>query len=337
MTPAHEIRTSSPDADLLLDRPCPACGYDLRALTLPGGEASSQSSARCPECGLAVTVEMLSAGANGAWSIPWVFRHESGRRRAFVRTLRLTLRRPWQLARSTVHPVDPTHARRFAAWCVWPCGIALALATVGYRAAVMHNSSGPPASFLGNQFLSGNSELIDLLLPLARALPTLAVPALSLAVFAICWLLPRAGAVPMSWVRTTQRPSAPTALALRAAGLSPYAAAGLIPLTLGLLTALTYLSALQFAAFRDFVDVRSEFSLLIFPLLILGNVSFFWGLAVILGTPLLLARHAGASPSRLVIGALAMLSSLALALLALLVAVFWLPGYLMLAVDVLFG
>src|SRR5687768_10793324 len=70
MSPQPTIDASlvhAPAGDLL----CPACGYDLRGTT--GG--------RCSECGLEIDPAALARSG-----VPWAYRKEMGRVRAFLKT-----------------------------------------------------------------------------------------------------------------------------------------------------------------------------------------------------------------------------------------------------------
>ena len=83
----------APSFDASAARPCPACGYDLRAAT---GD-------RCPECGLIL----------GENDMPWAYRSQIGRRAAFFLTAR-TILWPPRLCRAALRPVNPKSARKFA-------------------------------------------------------------------------------------------------------------------------------------------------------------------------------------------------------------------------------
>jgi hypothetical protein len=80
--------TTDSSADLIELR-CPQCGYDLRAIT----------SEKCPECGTAVDRESLARS-----QIPWVYRKELGRWKAFWKTVRLATFHPVQLAEEMNRP-----------------------------------------------------------------------------------------------------------------------------------------------------------------------------------------------------------------------------------------
>src|SRR4051812_36964432 len=69
-----------------ISRPCPICGYDLRAtLSLP--------DPRCPECGTKVHRALPAS------RLPWVHRAYRGKIRAFLQTAALVLFKPWVLAK----------------------------------------------------------------------------------------------------------------------------------------------------------------------------------------------------------------------------------------------
>ncbi len=77
--------------DQTLSRPCPNCGYDLRAM----------AGSRCSECGLELDLASLAASA-----IPWAARRRIGRVRAYVRTV-------WQItadARGVRHELSRPQA-----------------------------------------------------------------------------------------------------------------------------------------------------------------------------------------------------------------------------------
>jgi hypothetical protein len=77
-------------------RLCPACDYDLRGI----------SSARCPECGLAID-------GGPPLTIPWEHRRQMGYVRAFWRTVRLAMFHCKRLAQAVAAPVDERSAVRF--------------------------------------------------------------------------------------------------------------------------------------------------------------------------------------------------------------------------------
>lgn len=76
-----------------IDQPifCPACGYDVRGA----------SRNECPECGAAVDLDALKES-----QIPWAFRQEIGRFRAYCRTFWLVTFRTKQFCEELVRPVD---------------------------------------------------------------------------------------------------------------------------------------------------------------------------------------------------------------------------------------
>ena len=101
--PGNESISDS-EADAEAESPvCPACGYDLRAIT----------SDKCPECGLAVDRELLSVSR-----IPWEHRSQIGPLAAFWRTIGLVLFRLADFATEVNRPVDHASARRFKLLCV---------------------------------------------------------------------------------------------------------------------------------------------------------------------------------------------------------------------------
>lgn len=95
---AAESRTDYAD-DLI----CPECGYSLRGISSP----------RCPECGL--LLDFIEADRP---VIPWESRHELGRVRAFLQTVRQVLRRPKVFCRAVYRPVDYYAAQKFRWICV---------------------------------------------------------------------------------------------------------------------------------------------------------------------------------------------------------------------------
>jgi len=92
MTLVPAIAETSPD------RFCPGCGYDLRGI----------DSARCPECGLG-TEQAISATS----LIPWTHRKRIGRVRAYLKTLKMTIFRPSQVAAEVARPVSLDDALAF--------------------------------------------------------------------------------------------------------------------------------------------------------------------------------------------------------------------------------
>ena len=79
---------------------CPACGYDLRAM----------SGDRCPECGHSINRASL-AGTQ----IPWTFRKGIGRWRAYWKTVALALFEPRRLAMEVAHPLTTLDAQEISA------------------------------------------------------------------------------------------------------------------------------------------------------------------------------------------------------------------------------
>jgi hypothetical protein len=77
---------------------CPACDYDLRAL----------SGDRCPECGLAIDHAALSQS-----QIPWAHRARIGRFRAYRKTVWMVFRHPKKVAADSSRPVSLDDALAF--------------------------------------------------------------------------------------------------------------------------------------------------------------------------------------------------------------------------------
>lgn len=103
-----------------LERVCPECGYDLRAIP----------SDRCPECGQAIDRTTLSVSR-----IPWTHRKQIGRARAYCRTNLLVIFRSKRLPEEIARPVSFADAQRFRhvtvllAWlplATWAAGLVLA-------------------------------------------------------------------------------------------------------------------------------------------------------------------------------------------------------------------
>jgi hypothetical protein len=91
---------SSPSADSLdASAPtCRNCGYSLKGI----------SSQKCPECGLPIEWESLSAS-----QLPWEHRESIGWWRAYWQTNLLAIFRPTKLAAEINRPVSLGGARRF--------------------------------------------------------------------------------------------------------------------------------------------------------------------------------------------------------------------------------
>jgi hypothetical protein len=77
---------------------CPACGYDVRGI----------ASERCPECGGALDRERMRQSR-----LPWTFRRDIGRVRAYVRTVAMVIRDPLAVADEVARPVSFDDARKF--------------------------------------------------------------------------------------------------------------------------------------------------------------------------------------------------------------------------------
>jgi hypothetical protein len=97
---------------------CPDCGYNLRGLS---GET-------CPECG-------LNFSGMSSSPIPWEYRAELGRLKAFWRTVWLVTFRPTRLVRAVGGPVDLTAAIQFRRIVMGMVAVAVIwfyVATVGF-------------------------------------------------------------------------------------------------------------------------------------------------------------------------------------------------------------
>ena len=94
--PDGEGRTRAPEIEQ--DLYCQRCGYNLRGLT---GD-------RCPECG-----ETLDTVRAAEPQIPWVYRREIGRFRAFWQTVWLVMFRQRRFCDEMARPVSYPDAQRF--------------------------------------------------------------------------------------------------------------------------------------------------------------------------------------------------------------------------------
>ena len=77
---------------------CPDCGYNLRGI----------ASDRCPECGFAFDRAQLNRS-----QLPWTYRHDIGRIRAYWKTIFLVLGKPRRVGEEVARPVSLEDARRF--------------------------------------------------------------------------------------------------------------------------------------------------------------------------------------------------------------------------------
>ncbi len=100
-TSADEARptTAPPAAEAIgQDIFCQDCGYNLRGLT----------SDRCPECG--GSLDTIRAAAS---VIPWVYRHEIGRFRAYWKTVSLAMSRRRSFCEEMARPINFKDCQRF--------------------------------------------------------------------------------------------------------------------------------------------------------------------------------------------------------------------------------
>jgi hypothetical protein len=111
---------------------CPDCQYSLRGI----------DSGKCPECGLVLDRERLAQS-----TIPWTYRGEIGRWRAYWRTVRIALREPSKLGNEVARPVNFDDARKFRRTTVLIAAIVPALAIVGgYVVLANEARAAPPMS-----------------------------------------------------------------------------------------------------------------------------------------------------------------------------------------------
>ncbi|MFH1747426.1 MAG: hypothetical protein ABIG44_10330 [Planctomycetota bacterium] len=94
---------------------CPQCDYDLRGLT----------SERCPECGFA-----LAGVRSGESNIPWVQRAETGRLRAYWRTVALVTLRRKAFYAEFLRPVSYPDARSFRRMTILHLYVPLLIASI---------------------------------------------------------------------------------------------------------------------------------------------------------------------------------------------------------------
>lgn len=96
--PSPDGRGATPSREIEQDLFCQRCGYNLRGLT---GD-------RCPECG-----EPLDTVRAAEPQIPWVYRREIGRFRAYWRTVWLVMFRQRRFCDEMARPVSYADAQRF--------------------------------------------------------------------------------------------------------------------------------------------------------------------------------------------------------------------------------
>jgi hypothetical protein len=89
---------TGPHAEIRQDVFCQECGYNLRGLT----------SDRCPECG-----HRLDAVRSPESGIPWVYRRERGRLRAYWQTVWTVMFRHKRFCEELARPVDYRDAQAF--------------------------------------------------------------------------------------------------------------------------------------------------------------------------------------------------------------------------------
>ncbi|MCG8408688.1 MAG: hypothetical protein MI923_26080 [Phycisphaerales bacterium] len=115
----EEIRTSTSEdcAAFQHDIFCEHCAYNLRGLV----------SRRCPECG--ADTRLLRESQS---QIPWVYRHKTGRLRAYWKTVWLVGRHGERFCSDIARPVDISHAKRFRLVTILHVYIPILIATILY-------------------------------------------------------------------------------------------------------------------------------------------------------------------------------------------------------------
>lgn len=120
------ISSDSPDT---LAMSCPGCGYSLRGIR----------SERCPECGVPLEWDTLSASR-----LPWAHRKTIGRWRAYWRTNWLAILRPGKLAAEIDRPVSVGDARRYRQLTVlwaWLASVGWPVSAVSGRLEIFQGRS----------------------------------------------------------------------------------------------------------------------------------------------------------------------------------------------------
>lgn len=112
-------RGATPSREIEQDLFCQRCGYNLRGLT---GD-------RCPECG-----EPLDTVRAAEPQIPWVYRREIGRFRAYWRTVWLVMFRQRRFCDEMARPVSYSDAQRFRWVTILHVYLPILIATIVFYA-----------------------------------------------------------------------------------------------------------------------------------------------------------------------------------------------------------
>lgn len=138
-----------------IDLLCPQCGYDLRAI----------DSQRCPECGWEIDRSQMARS-----QLPWTYRREVGRWRAYWRTVWLATAHIKKLSMEIVRPVDLPDARRFATISGLIAGMPFALAMLGLMVAMGGTRFLIPHPVDPSLYLGGNIRSADWIVPYAAGI-----------------------------------------------------------------------------------------------------------------------------------------------------------------------
>jgi hypothetical protein len=249
---ATDLPSSDPGAPAVADDDalhCPACDYDLRALT--GG--------RCPECGLAIDRAALSQS-----QIPWSHRGRIGRFRAYRKTVWMVFRHPKKVAADVSRPVSLDDARRFRRVTVLSTFLPLlGLGLWGYFAALHEWLHGQKTGNGDGVYFTG----IHARIPVAPSGRTLGwvVEGIGVAFAALClWLFLMAVTGVAGYFFHPRALS--TVRQNRAVALSYYACA---PLAWTFIPALT-MAGIILLALTNFADTDNGFRLIV-----LGNITWY--------------------------------------------------------------